>query len=397
MSDLSLLQEKTVTLFNSTYKSSTSESLTAGYAPGRVNLIGEHTDYNNGYVFPMALANMGTIAVGRRTDKGEIKIVTSAEVTPNTFQYKPGKSVIEEVPQWARYVVGVVKCFEEVSSLTVSVDLALSSNLPMGAGLSSSASLEVAVFSLLERLYNVINISKIEKIKACQKAEHKFANVPCGIMDQFIATLGDVDHALFINCHTNEFEKVPFGDKTLLLVVTDTHKKHELAGGEYAKRRATCEAVAKSIGVPSLGEVHIDQLVKHFCKPGSDNSHLPDKSYPRSRHVVTEIARAKKAKECLVSGDITLFGQLMNQSHKSLADDYQVTCSELDEVVRVAWETEGVVGSRMTGGGFGGCAITLVKRDAEKVLLDRLNKLCPYSSSFSTTAGSGAHSWDIGV
>ena len=397
MSDLSSLQEKTVNLFNSTYKSSTSESLTAGYAPGRVNLIGEHTDYNNGYVFPMALANMGTIAVGRRTDKSEINIVTSAEVTPNTFCYKPGKSGIEEVPQWARYVVGVVKCFEEVSSQTVSVDLALSSNLPMGAGLSSSASLEVAVFSLLERLYNVTNISKIDKIKACQKAEHKYANVPCGIMDQFIATLGDVDHALFINCQTDDFEKVPFGDKTLLLVVTDTHKKHELAGGEYAKRRATCEAVAKSIGVPSLGEVHIDQLVKHFCKPGSDYSHLPDKSYPRSRHVVTEIARARKAKECLVSGDITLFGQLMNQSHKSLADDYQVTCPELDEVVRVAWETEGMVGSRMTGGGFGGCAITLVKRDAEKVLLDRLNKLCPYSSSFSTTAGSGAYSWDISV
>lgn len=393
MTALSSLQSKTSDLFNS--KFGAGPGLKAGYAPGRVNLIGEHTDYNNGYVFPMALANIGTIAVGRMTKKGEINIVSSADVSPNSFQYKSVTTELGDIPQWARYVVGVVKCFEDLANRKVSVDLAISSNLPMGAGLSSSASLEVAVFSLLESLYDVTNIAKIDKIKACQKAEHKYANVPCGIMDQFIATLGDVDHALFINCETDDYEEVPFGDESLLLVVTDTHKKHELAGGEYANRRATCEAVAKSLGVPSLGEVSIDQLVKHFCTPGRDLSHLPKKAYPRSRHVVTEIDRAKKGKECLVAGDVRLFGQLMNESHKSLADDYQVTCKELDEVVQVAWETEGVVGSRMTGGGFGGCAITLVYRHAEQALLDRLRELCPYSSSFSTNAGRGAYSWDL--
>ena len=335
------LVKEGVNLFKTNF--STSTELCCSFAPGRVNLIGEHTDYNNGFVFPMALNDMGTLVVGKQCSEG-IALVTSANVNPEKFTFKDNTS---NIPQWAKYVVGVAKKFEEVAKIKVCVEASIVSNLPMGAGLSSSASLEVSFFTFLEEVYD-IKVDKIDKIKACQAAEHQYAGVPCGIMDQFIATLGAKNQALFINCKTNEYEMVPFGGDGLELVVTDTHKKHELAGGEYANRRETCEAVSISMNIDSLAEATLEKLVRHFSVPGK-SLHLPPKSYARARHVVTEIARAIEGKQALCRDDVVLFGKLMNNSHKSLCDDYEVTCKELDEVVRVGWDTKGVLGSRMTG------------------------------------------------
>ena len=391
MSNLQDLQDQCHQLFISRFGDS--PGVEHGYAPGRVNLIGEHTDYNNGFVFPMALSDMGTFVQGSKNNGGVVRVVTGAPVEPNVFSYVPGNTKVRDLPLWARYVAGVVECFMQLTGTAVSADIAIQNNLPIGAGLSSSASLEVAIFTLLERLYCVTNIADTDKILACQRAEHEYANVPCGIMDQFIATLGDNNKALFINCQTNGWEEVPFGDDSVVLVVTDTHKQHELSGGEFANRRATCEATAKSMGVVALVDVSLDQVNEHFSRPGANLSHLPEKAFPRARHVVSEIERTLKAKDCFKRGDLVTFGQLMNESHRSLAADYEVTCKELDEVVETAWQTEGVLGSRMTGGGFGGCAITLIKKEQTHVFLERIRMRCPYSSSFTTTPGIGAKAW----
>ena len=391
MSNLHDLQDQCLKLYAAQFGDSS--EVMCGYAPGRVNLIGEHTDYNNGFVFPMALADLGTFVVGKSTSERTVKLITGAPVDCNVVQFVPKKTQVSEVPQWARYVMGVVECFMDLTDTSISANIAIQSNLPIGAGLSSSASLEVAVFTLLERLCGVTDIPDTDKIRACQRAEHEYAHVPCGIMDQYIATLGNVDTALFINCQTDECEDVSFGSDSVVLVVTDTHVKHELAGGEFANRRASCEAVAKSMGVGSLAEVTLDQVNAHFTRLGADLSHLPEKAFPRARHVVLEISRTVKAKECFLKGDLVMFGQLMNESHRSLSGDYEVSCKELDQVVETAWRTEGVLGSRMTGGGFGGCAITLIKKEHTNAFLQRLKEKCPFSSSFITTPGVGAKAW----
>ncbi|KAJ6660388.1 hypothetical protein lerEdw1_017811 [Lerista edwardsae] len=338
-------------------------------APGRVNLIGEHTDYNQGFVLPMAL-QMGTVMVGSPRQDGIISIVTTAKEAdePKRVQFpvpveggtlKPGE------PHWANYVKGVIQHYRAGPLPGFSVVIA--SNVPLGGGLSSSASLEVAMHTFLQQLCPDDG-NPIAKALVCQKAEHTFAMMPCGIMDQFISVMGKEDHALLIDCRSLETLLVPLSDPNLVVLITNSNVRHTLTGSEYPTRRRQCEEAAKILGKASLREASMTDLEGVLFSKAS-RSLLSMEVYRRARHVIGEIERTAKAAEALQSREYEKFGQLMVESHNSLRDDYQVSCPELDELVSAAMEIPGVYGSRMTGGGFGGCTVTLLEsKAAEKVL-----------------------------
>ncbi|KAL8578288.1 hypothetical protein ACOMHN_005679 [Nucella lapillus] len=346
----------------------------AACAPGRVNLIGEHTDYNEGFVFPMALP-MVTVVVGKKTDSGTCRVQTLAEGADEpTYTEFPSKSPSAGSPKWANYVKGVVANFPgDVPSF----DATIISSVPLGGGVSSSASLEVATFTFLEQLTGATS-EQLKKALACQKAEHDFAGMPCGIMDQFISVMGRTDHALLIDCRSCEGRLVPMKDPSVRVLVTNCNVKHELTGSEYPTRRRQCETAAAAMGKKSLREALEEDL--EACK-----DKLDAETYRRVRHVITEIKRTDDAAAALERNDYTLFGKLMVDSHESLRDDYEVSCKELDLLVEAAMEMKGeggVYGSRMTGGGFGGCTVTLLHKDAiDKVIENVKNR---YKASKNT-------------
>lgn len=356
----------------------------AACAPGRVNLIGEHTDYNDGFVFPMALPQV-TVFVGKRTDSGQCRVLTTAEGAdePKYTEFPaptkdapltPGK------PKWANYVKGVVANFKgEVCSF----DAAVVSSVPLGGGVSSSASIEVATYTFLEQLTGGINanISKKDKALACQKAEHEFAGMPCGIMDQFISMMGEEGHALLIDCRSMEGKLVPMKDNNVAVLVTNSNVKHELTGSEYPTRRKQCETAAALMGKPSLRDASEKDLENNKDK-------LDEETYRRVRHVIGEISRTEEAAAALENGDYKKFGNLMVASHNSLRDDYEVTCPELDLLVEAAMEVDGVFGSRMTGGGFGGCTVTLVKQSAVEATIQHVQKRYGGKATFYVCAPS---------
>jgi galactokinase len=326
-------------------------------APGRVNVIGEHTDYNDGFVMPAAIEFYTWVAAANREDR-------MVEAYSGHFEEKISLSLdaLAGPPRrhWSDFVRGVAATLESAGHKLTGANLFIHGEVPLGAGLSSSASLTVATALALTSLSG-ITLSRLELVKLCQKAEHEYVGTLCGIMDQFIAGFGAAGHALMLDCRSLEYQLLPIpGD--LRLVVCNSMVRHELASGEYNRRRADCETGVKLLqpylpGIHTLREVKIADLEAH-------RQALSPTIYRRCRHVVTENQRVLTAAKALQSGDADRFGHLMYRSHASLRDDYAVSCSELDLLVHLATSSPGVYGARMTGGGFGGCTINLVKTDA---------------------------------
>jgi galactokinase len=309
-------------------------------APGRVNLIGEHTDYNDGFVMPVAIQLSTCIAIAPRSDD---KLVVHSENFSQTLEL--GATEVA----WSQYVLGVVRVLEQMGHRFGGANLLVYSDLPMGAGLSSSAALEVAAGYALLRTSDT-EPNRLELARACQRAEHEFAGVRCGIMDQMIACHGRAQHALMLDTRSFEYELIPV-PCNVSVAVCNTMVKHNLAASEYNTRRAQCEAAARLLR-RSLRDVTLPDL-----------ENLPENTYQRARHVVTENARVQVAAAALKDSNLDEFGRLMYESHRSLRDDYEVSCSELDVMVEISSRLDGVYGARMTGGGFGGCTVNLVRTD----------------------------------
>jgi galactokinase len=323
-------------------------------APGRVNVIGEHTDYNDGFVLPMAIERYAIMAADAAAAPGKISIYDAHFKESATIDVSA--PVTKGLPKWSNYIRGVLAGFQRRGVTIPALDVAFMSTVPLGGGLSSSAALEVCTATLLEAATGKA-IDPVEKALLAQQAEHEFAGVPCGIMDQFISALGREGHLLLLDCRTRKTELVPMSDPSVALLVINTNVKHELSGGEYAERRAQCEEAARNIGVKSLRDVTPDQLEKAKGK-------MSEVVYRRARHVIGEIERTLHAAEGIRSANWPGVGNLMYASHASLRDDYEVSCAELDAGVEIAEDIGyrgGVYGCRMTGGGFGGCCVALVK------------------------------------
>jgi len=357
-------------------------------APGRVNVIGEHTDYNDGFVLPMAIERYAIMAADSAATPGQISIYDTHFKESATVDVSA--TVTKGQPKWSNYIRGVLAGFQNRGVKIPALDLAFMSTVPLGGGLSSSAALEVCTATLMEAATGK-TIDPIEKALLAQKAEHDFAGVPCGIMDQFISALGREGHLLLLDCRTRKTELVPMSDPSVALLVINTNVKHELSGGEYAQRRAQCEEAAKNLGVKSLRDVSPDQLEKGKGK-------LSEVVYRRARHVIGEIERTVHAAEGIRASNWPGVGNLMYASHASLRDDYEVSCAELDAVVEIAEDIGyqgGVYGCRMTGGGFGGCCVALVKAGAvdaitKKIAADYKIKTGIEASIFSSRPAAGA-------
>jgi galactokinase len=341
------------------------------FSPGRVNLIGEHTDYNGGNVFPCALS-IGTYAlVTRRSDKNVL--VSSLNFKDlGILEFSLENMVYDKKHDWANYPKGVIKTFENHSfNIPSGFEILFYGNIPNGSGLSSSASLEVLMGVILNDLFN-LNIDMIDIVKMCQEAENKFIGVNCGIMDQFAIGMGKDACAVLLDCNTlnYSYSKINMADHKI--IIANTNKKRGLADSKYNERRSECEdalaQIQKVKNITALGE-----LTEEEFEEIKDCISDPIKR-KRAKHAVYENRRTLKAVKALEENDLNLFGKLMNDSHISLRDDYEVTGMELDTLVSLAWETEGVVGARMTGAGFGGCTVSIVKEDCIDSFIEKLRK-----------------------
>ncbi|KAM7089359.1 galactokinase [Ciconia maguari] len=355
----------------------------AAWAPGRVNLIGEHTDYNGGFVLPMAL-QLGTVLVGSPTQDGTISILTtSAEADePHRVQFPApcqGSPLSPGQPRWANYVKGVIQHYR--GGPVPGFSAVIASDIPLGGGLSSSAALEVATYTFLQQLCPDDG-DLVAKALACQKAEHTFAGMPCGIMDQFISVMGKEGHALLIDCRSLETVLIPLTDASLAVLITNSNVRHTLTGSEYPTRRRQCEEAAAALGKASLRDATMAELE-------AARSRLGEEVYRRARHVISEIARTAQAAQALQDRDYKTFGRLMVESHNSLRDDYEVSCPELDELVAAALEVDGIYGSRMTGGGFGGCTVTLLEAGAAERAQHHIQEKYSGTATFYLTKPSG--------
>ncbi len=335
-------------------------------APGRVNVIGEHTDYNDGFVLPMAIEYYAVMAADLPPRGGAMLCIRSTAET-ETANIDTSKPITKSPLKWSNYPRGVLAGFVARGFNPGGLDVLLHSTVPLGGGLSSSAALEVCTATLLEAVSGK-KIDPVEKALLCQKAEHDFAGVPCGIMDQFISVMGREGHLLLLDCRSRKTELVPMRDPAVELLIANTNVKHELGSGQYAHRRAQCEAAAKILGLPSLRDASAEALAQK-------QSNMEGEVFRRARHVIGEIARTVKAVEAIRASDWPKTGELMYASHRSLRDDYEVSCQELDALVEIAESiglAGGVYGCRMTGGGFGGCAVALVKSNAVPAITQKL-------------------------
>ncbi len=338
------------------------------FAPGRVNLIGEHTDYNGGYVFPCAL-NYGTYLVIRRNNDDIIRFAST------NFDFKtevPLDRISEKVDnQWVNYPLGVMNELIDQGMEPVGMDLLFSGDIPNGAGLSSSASVEMVTALALNEMTGV-GLSRLDLVKISQRAENEFVGMNCGIMDQFAVGMGKENHAVFLNCDTLNYDLVPLTLKEYRLVITNTNKKRKLTDSKYNERRAECDKAVAYINrkrsIRNLGELSLAEFeeLQHL---------IPDKTIrKRAYHVVSEDARVIEAVHALKKGDLKRFGELMYESHASLRDNYEVTGTELDTLVDEAAKIPGVIGARMTGAGFGGCTVSLVEKEKTDLFIEQLDK-----------------------
>ncbi|MDI1248993.1 MAG: galactokinase [Lacunisphaera sp.] len=356
-------------------------------APGRVNLIGEHTDYNDGFVFPMALERYTVIAAA---PNGTQKITLTSGITKGAATIDLSQPLQRGEPSWANYVKGVIVGFQRLGQKIPGFDAHIESTVPVGGGVSSSAALEVATATLLEAVTGK-KLTPVQKGLLCQKAEHEFALMPCGIMDQFISVMGKAGHVLLLDCQSRRTKLVPMKSKAVAILVINTNVKHELTGSEYPDRRRQCEAAAQALGVKSLRRSTLAEV-------NAAPSKMTNLVFRRARHVVTEITRTTEAAAAFARGDWATAGELMYASHASLRGDYEVSCPELDDVVAIAHglgRKGGVYGCRMTGGGFGGCCVALVQASKVKTIAAKIasaykaqTKITP--SLFVSRPGQGA-------
>ena len=337
-------------------------------APGRVNLIGEHTDYNDGFVLPVALNYQTTVAAVRRDDEViEVYSVNYDELKSFDFNDVPRKVTGE----WVNYVEGIGRVLRERGYAIGGANLLIDSNVPVGAGLSSSAAIEIAVGLALTEIYDC-RIEKLQLALAGQRAEHEYVGTKSGIMDQFVVTFGRAEHALLIDCRALSAEEISLNLDDAELVVCNSGVRHELASSEYNVRRAECEKGVEILrehlpNIQALRDVGIEDFER-----SADN--LPEVIRRRCRHVITENARTLEAAEAFKTCDLMCAGRLMSQSHASLRDDYEVSCAELDTLVALAENHKGVYGARMTGGGFGGCTINLVRREQSDAFVEYIGR-----------------------
>lgn len=345
--------------------------VTVYFAPGRVNLIGEHTDYNGGHVFPCALS-IGTYAAVRKRNDRKLFFYSMNFEENGVVESNLDEMIPNEAAGWTNYPKGVIWAFDK-RGMTVDkgMDIVIYGNIPNGSGLSSSASLEVLTGYALKNEFN-FSVSNTEIALIGQYSENNFNGMNCGIMDQFASAMGKKDHAIFLNTADLSYEYAPIKLTNAKIVVTNSNVKHSLVGSSYNDRRRESEEALKNlqevVEIQSLGELNEEQFLK-FSYAIKDNILLK-----RARHAVYENQRTIQSVTALKNNDLVTFGKLMNESHISLRDDYEVSCEEIDILVEEAWKIDGVIGSRITGGGFGGCTVSIVKDDAIEDFMEKVGK-----------------------
>ncbi len=332
------------------------------FSPGRVNLIGEHTDYNGGHVFPCALT-IGTYGVARKREDRKIRLYSENFSKMGVIETSLDDLVYRDSAGWTNYPKGIVWTFQEKGyPVEKGFDMLMYGNIPNGSGLSSSASVELLMGIILKDLFGYEELSMINLALIGQYGENNFNGMNCGIMDQFAIAMGKKDHAIFLDTQNLQYEYAPIHMEGYKIVIAASNKKRRLTDSKYNERRAECEEALKDIqkvkNIQALGELteeEFEQVKEAIKNPVCCR---------RAKHAVYENQRTIKAVKALKNNDLETFGKLMNESHVSLRDDYEVTGKELDTLVEAAWEQEGVIGSRMTGAGFGGCTVSIVKEDA---------------------------------
>ncbi len=331
------------------------------FAPGRVNMIGEHTDYNGGHVFPCALT-IGTYAAVRKRADNKLNFYSMNFKGMGIVESSLDDLTPSEAAGWTNYPKGVMWAFAgRGMKMDCGLDIVLNGNIPNGSGLSSSASLEVLTGFYLRDLFG-FDVTNIDLAKIGQYSENNFNGMNCGIMDQFASAMGKKDHAIFLDTADLSYEYAPLVLDGAKIIVTNSNVKHSLVNSEYNVRRSECEKALKElqavVPISGLGDLSEEEFEKH-------KSVITDEvCVKRAKHAVYENQRTIRAVEALKAGNLKLFGELMNASHVSLRDDYQVSCDEIDVLVEEAWKIDGVIGSRITGGGFGGCTVSIVKDEA---------------------------------
>jgi len=383
------------------YKSvfQTTETPRVFFAPGRINLIGEHTDYNGGHVFPASIS-FGTYALGLKRNDQKLRFYSMNFSENGIIECDLGNLDYHKDDDWANFPKGMMKYMRENGAdISTGLDILFYGNIPNGAGLSSSASIEMATGVLLEGIFNV-KIDRIEMIKLGQQVENNYIGVNSGIMDQFAIGMGKQDHAIHLNTATLEYQYAPIKLENHVIMIINTNKQRTLAGSKYNERRTQCEQaladLQTELNINTLGDLTKEQFEKH--------KHLikDETNQKRARHAVYENERTIEALKKLEENDLEAFGKLMNESHLSLQHDYEVTGLELDTIVETAWKQPGVLGARMTGAGFGGCAIAIVHKSDVDNFEQEVNKVyhdtIGYEPTFYTAMiGDGAKEITEGV
>lgn len=352
------------------------------FAPGRINLIGEHTDYNGGHVFPASIS-FGTYALGVKREDQKLRFYSMNFPEKGIIECDLTNLYYDKSHDWANYPKGMILSLIEAGyDISHGADILFYGNIPNGAGLSSSASIELVTGVLFEGLYEK-NIDRIEMVKIGQKVENQYIGVNSGIMDQFAIGMGKKDHAILLNCDTLEYSYAPVNLNNHVIMIMNSNKQRTLAGSKYNERRSQCEMALKDLQrklpIHSLGELTKDAF--------ENNKYLitDEINQKRAKHAVYENARTIEALNQLKQGKLLDFGALMNESHISLRDDYEVTGLELDTIVEAAWQQDGVLGARMTGAGFGGCAIAIVEKKNAKTFKKNVNAIYREQTSYDAT------------
>lgn len=342
------------------------------FSPGRVNLIGEHTDYNGGHVFPCALT-LGTYGAARKREDNKIHLYSMNLDSFGVVEASLDDLTNKKEYNWANYPLGVVWAFKEKGhTITSGFDMVIWGNIPNGSGLSSSASLEVLTGVILTDLFEIKDLSMTDLALIGQYSENNFNGCNCGIMDQFAVAMGKKDHAIFLDTSDLSYEYAPCVLDGAKIVITNSKVKHSLVDSAYNDRRNECAAALKALqselDIQALGDLTPEEFEAH-------KSLIKDEiQLQRAKHAVYENQRTIDAVTALKAGDIERFGKLMNQSHISLRDDYDVSCEEIDILVDLAWKIPGVLGSRITGGGFGGCTVSIVKNESIDTFIETIGK-----------------------
>lgn len=352
------------------------------FAPGRINLIGEHTDYNGGHVFPAAIS-FGTYAFASKREDEKIRFFSLNFENLGIIEATLADLTYKTADQWANYPKGMIKYLIEAGhTIDRGFDVMFFGNIPNGAGLSSSASIELVTGVLLEKLFQ-LDVERLNLIKIGQQVENKYIGVNSGIMDQFAVGMGKKDHAIHLNTNTLNYEYAPIQLKNHFISIMHTNKRRSLADSKYNERRSQCEEALKDLqrelSIQSLGELTIEvfEANKHLIQDETNRK--------RAKHAVYENQRTIEALKRLKKGDLKGFGELMNESHRSLQKDYEVTGIELDTLAKAAWKQEGVIGARMTGAGFGGCAIAIVEKDQIDAFQENVNQIYREKIGYDTT------------